>query len=68
MLEDDDKVESLDFKSKLDELLERLWAILQYESLKNNKNRVQEALTTKFTRSYLVSQWPQRQLKRSTKI
>ena len=50
MLEGDDKVESLNFKSKLDEGL----GDFVKENLRNNKNRVKEVLTTNFTRSYLV--------------
>ena len=44
MLEDDDKVESLDFKSKLDELLEGLGDFVK-DNLRINKNRVKEVLT-----------------------
>jgi hypothetical protein len=44
MLEDDDKVESLNFKSKLDELFEGLSDFVK-ENLRINKNRVKEALT-----------------------
>ena len=44
MLEDDDEVESLNFKSELDELLEGLGDFVKV-NLRINKNRVKETLT-----------------------
>ena len=57
MLDDGNGVESLDFKSKLEELLDGLG------KKRNNKNRVcklEEALNTNFTRSYnpFGNSWP----------
>jgi hypothetical protein len=56
MLEDDDEVESLNFKSKLEELLDGLGDFVKV-NLRINKNRVKEALT-QFSHALIL--WPER--------